>query len=80
MCTRKQAIQIIVKEKSGNKKDLRKKIGTFYESFVTLGFITELLPVPKEFQKPLTIKNVDWEVTELAVKKAKFFRLNTLEM
>ncbi len=79
MCTRKQAIQIIVTEKYGNTEKLREQIGAFYDSFVTLGFITELLPIPVEMRSSRTSEKVDWEVTDLAIKKARFFRLETAE-
>lgn len=80
MCTRKEAIEIIVTAKRGNTNDLRKRIGRLYDSFVILGFITELLPVPKEVYRGRDKKNnLEWEATNLAMEKARFFRLTNLE-
>jgi len=79
MCTRKQALQIIVTEKCGNTEKLRRQIGAFYDSFVSLGFITELLPIPVEMRNSRISNEVDWEVTDLARKKARFFRLKTID-
>ncbi len=69
MCTRKQAIEHVVTDKQGSKKELRKKIGHFYESFVMLGIIQEILPDPDSYAE--STKN--WAVTDIALENAMLY-------
>ncbi len=47
MCTRRQAIAIIVKQKQGTIDAIKDQIGELYESFVILGFIRERIYLSK---------------------------------
>lgn len=69
MCTRKQAIEHVVTDKRGSKKELRKKIGHFYESFVMLGIIQEILPEPDSS----TSSPKNWTVTDIAMQNAMLY-------
>lgn len=73
MCTRRQAIAIIVKEKRGTIDAIKDQIGELYESFVILGFIRERIFLSKLSSN--TSELIEWEVTERAVKKHKFYSL-----
>lgn len=73
MCTRRQAIAIIVKQKQGTIDAIKDQIGELYESFVILGFIRERIYLSKLSSGSSDI--VEWEATERAVKKHKFYSL-----
>ena len=73
MCTRRQAIDIIMKEKRGTIVSIKRQIGDLYDSFVVLGFIKERL-VLNDVAKGKG-ENVEWEVTPLASRKREFYRL-----
>lgn len=73
MCTRRQAITIIVREKQGTISAIKDQIGELYESFVILGFIRERIFLSNLSSDSSEI--VEWEVTERAVKKHKFYSL-----
>lgn len=69
MCTRKQAMEQVVKDQGGSRRDLRKKIGHFYESFVMLGIIQELLPEPDSTASA----SVTWKITAVARQNAVLY-------
>lgn len=73
MCTRRQAIAIIVREKQGTIKAIKDQIGELYESFVILGFIRERIFLSNLSSD--TSDLIEWEVTERAVKKHEFYNL-----
>lgn len=73
MCTRRQAIAIIVREKHGTISAIKEQIGELYESFVILGFIRERL-----FLSSLSSNSsnwIEWEATDRALKKHQFYNL-----
>ena len=69
MCTRKQAIEHVVNNKRGSKKELRRKIGHFYESFLMLGIIQEVLPDPDSYAS----SSDSWAVTDIAIQNAVLY-------
>lgn len=73
MCTRRQAIAIVVREKQGTISAIKDQIGELYESFVILGFIREriFLSGPSSDSSNL----IEWEATDRAIKKHKFYNL-----
>ena len=73
MCTRRQAIAIIVKEQQGTISAIKDKIGDLYESFVILGFIRERIFLSN--LSSCSSDSVEWEVTERAKNKHKFYSL-----
>lgn len=73
MCTRRQAIAIIVSEQQGTIRAIKNKIGDLYESFVILGFIRERIFLSNISSGSSDI--VEWEATERAIKKHKFYSL-----
>lgn len=73
MCTRRQAIAIIVSEQQGTIRAIKDKIGDLYESFVILGFIRERIFLSNISSGSSDI--VEWEATERAIKKHKFYSL-----
>ena len=73
MCTRRQAIDIIVKEKQGTIESIKSRIGDLYESFVTLGFISERLTMNAVSVADATL--VECEATQLAERQSKFYSL-----
>lgn len=70
MCTRQKAIEIIISEKSGSKHDLSKKIGHFYDAFLTMGFIREKVSILKSGVS--AEDRIQWETTPLATKRVGF--------
>lgn len=75
MCTRRQAIQIVVEKNYGTIRDLKDRIGDFYDSFVMLGLISERLPSPSGESIRNGESIIEWEATELATEKARIFNL-----
>lgn len=75
MCTRRQAIQIVVEKNYGTVRDLKNLIGDFYDSFVMLGLISERLPSPSGVSRRKDEPIIEWEATELAAEKARIFNL-----
>lgn len=75
MCTKVDAIRIVVTQKSGMKSMLIDRIGRHYDSFVTLGLIAEFVPVPEALKQQGYKGNADWVATDLAKEKAKFYNL-----
>ncbi len=73
MCTRKQAIALIVKGKQGTISAIKAQIGEFYESFVILGFIKERLSLNSLSSS--TPDSIEWEATNRAIEKNKFYNL-----
>ena len=69
MCTRRQAIAIIVREKQGTIRAIKDKIGDLYESFVILGFIKERIFLSNLSSGSSDI--VEWEATERAIMERK---------
>lgn len=70
MCTRKFAIQTVIKETSGSKDALIGKIGHFYEAFLTMGFIREKISIDRNGPSS---NRIQWEATPLANERADFF-------
>lgn len=78
MCSRLEAIKIIVKETKGTKGHLIAKIGPRnYYSFVRVGYIAELKPLPGGLKESHagSSSTTKWVVTESAIKQDKFYRL-----
>lgn len=69
MCTRRQAIKYIVTDKRGSIEALRSKIGGFYDSFVMLGLIEEILPDPETERSDSEV----WIATDIAMENAVLF-------
>lgn len=72
MCTRKQAIKLVVTSKRGSIKTLRDSIGSFYDKFLMLGIIKEILPDPDNDSE----KSENWEATEVAIENATLFGID----
>ncbi len=75
MCTRRQAISLVVHHKCGTIREIQTLIGNFYDSFVTLGLISERLPSPSGTSTATGGRIIEWEATELATEKARIFNL-----
>lgn len=74
MCTRRQAISIIVGQKHGTIAAIKRQIGDrLYDSFVILGFIEER-PVLNNVASE-SDELIEWEATRLATQKSEFYRL-----
>jgi len=70
MCTRRFAIQTVIDEASGSRKELIEKIGHFYDAFIMMGFIREKISTNRDGHPS---DRVQWEATPLATERADFF-------
>lgn len=76
MCDRVTAIQYIITNRYGSKKELKEKIHDHYDTFVASGFIYEPAHLPASITGPTRHRIVrEWVATSEAFRRAKILHI-----